>query len=282
MILLVVLSLFLMSLDHKQQHLQALHSGLAIVVAPLRFIANLPSDAGHWISETLESRQQLQQENTRLKAQNFTLRGQMLKYAAIESENRRLRELLGSSFKVSDQILIAELTKVDTNPYKQVVWINKGSSSRYNGKPVYIDQPVLDAHGVMGQIIKINAFESRARLITDPGHTIPVQINRNGLRTLAVGTGTINRLKLPYLPVNADIRKGDLLVTSGLGQVYPPGYPVARVIEVAQTPGQRFLYVIAEPTAHLDRSREVLLVWSGDELKKKPAGKKTHAGSNRP
>ena len=278
MVLLVVLSLFLMSIDHKQQHLQTLHSGLAIVVAPLRYIANLPSNAGHWISETLESRQQLQQENTRLKAQNFILRGQMLKYAAIESENRRLRGLLGSSFKVSDQILIAELTKVDTNPYKHVVWINKGSSSRYSGKPVYIDQPILDAHGVMGQIIKINAFESRARLITDPSHTIPVQINRSGLRTLAVGTGTINRLQLPYLPVNANIRKGDLLVTSGLGQVYPPGYPVARVIEVSQTPGQRFLHVIAEPTAHLDRSREVLLVWSGEALKMNPAPGKPGKG----
>ncbi len=280
----MLLSLFLMTLDHKQKHLQTLHSGLAILVAPLRFIAQLPANTGNWIAETLESRQQLQEENARLKAQNFILRGQMLKYAAIESENRRLRELLGSSFKVSDQILIAELIRIDTNPYKHVVWINKGSATRYNGRPVYIDQPILDAHGVMGQIIKINAFESRARLITDPGHSIPVQINRNGLRTLAVGTGTINRLKLPYLPVNADVRKGDLLVTSGLGQVYPPGYPVARVVEVSQTPGQRFLHVLAEPTAHIDRSREVLLVWSSKVLGQrhtKPATRKP-AGKRRP
>ncbi len=256
--LLVLASILLMTLDHKQHHLEDVRSGLQVVVYPIRYLVNLPVDAGRWISESLASRQKLLEDNTSLHTENTLLQARLQKFADLEAENRRLRSLLDSSFKVVDRVLIAELYRVDLDPYKHLIVLNKGSN---NG--VYVDQPVLDAHGVMGQVIQVGPFTCTARLITDPSHVLPVQINRNGLRTIAVGTGNLQRVELPYLPNNADIQAGDLVVTSGLGRVYPPGYPVATVISVTQDPGSEFAHVEAQPLAHLDRSREVLLVWSG-------------------
>ncbi|MEJ2345209.1 MAG: rod shape-determining protein MreC [Gammaproteobacteria bacterium] len=264
LVLLVLASILLMTLDHKQQHLQTVRAGLQVVVYPIRYLVNLPVDVAQWASENFSSRQNLIEENASLRYQNLLLQAQMQKFDALQAENRRLQELLGSSFKVADRVLIAELYRVDLDPYRQLIVINKGSTDH-----AYVDQPVLDAHGVMGQVIQVGPLTATVRLVTDPSHIIPIQDNRNGLRTLAVGTGAINRLELPYLPNNAEIRKGDLLVTSGLGGVFPPGYPVARVTKVVRDPGSAFAKVTATPTAHLDRSREVLLVWSGDTDKGK-------------
>ncbi len=273
--LLVLTSILLMTLDHKQQHLQNLRAALSVVVYPLQVIADLPFESGKWLAESLSSRQQLQEENAGLHSQNLLLQVQLQRLSALEIENQRLRELLGSSFKLPHRVLIAELFRVAMDPYRHLIEINKGAYD-----DAYVDQPVLDAHGVMGQIIRVEPFTSTARLITDPGHMLQVQVNRNGLRTLAVGTGVTNRLSLPYLPNNADIRSGDLLITSGLGGVYPMGYPVARVVEVKQNPSEPFAEVTAEPVAHLDRSREVLLVWTRGqaELDLSPDGQ----GSSRP
>jgi len=258
-VLLVLASISLMTLDHKQQHLQTVRSSLQVVVFPIRYLVNLPVDAGHWLADSFSTRQRLLEENGRLRTRNLLLQAQMLKFDALQAENQRLQELLGSSFKIADRVLIAELYRVDMDPYKQLITINKGK-----GDGTYVDQPVLDAHGIMGQVIQAGPLTSTVRLITDPSHVLPVQINRNGVRTLAVGTGAINQLDLPYLPNNADVREGDLIVTSGLGGVFPPGYPVAKVTKVVRDPGAPFARVSAEPTAHLDRSREVLLVWSAE------------------
>lgn len=168
-----------------------------------------------------------------------------------------MRDLLQSSLKIEDRVLIAELAAVDLDPYRQQVIIKKGSSSG-----VFTGQPVLDAHGVMGQVINTNILASTVLLVTDVNHALPVQVLRNGLRSIAVGTGQINRLELPYLPGNADIKPGDALVTSGLGGKFPPGYPVAKITSVEQEPGQAFLKIHAEPEAPLATTREVLLVWS--------------------
>ena len=153
--------------------------------------------------------------------------------------------------------LIAEILAVDLAPYRQQVMVNKGTSSG-----VFVGQPVLDANAVMGQVIRTNPFSSVVLLITDADHALPVEVNRNGLRTIAAGTGLSQELELLYIPKNADIRVGDLLVTSGMDERFPPGYPVARVKTVRQDPDNPFTTVIAEPTARLDRSREVLLVWT--------------------
>lgn len=253
----VLVSLALMLADHRQQHLESVRSVLSAVTYPLYFIANLPWTGSRWLGDTFATRSRLQQENRALRKENLLLQTRQQKLASLEAENVRMRELLDSSFRVGERVLIAELVAVDLDPYRQQVLVNKGSSSG-----VYRGQPVLDANSVMGQVTHINRFSATVLLITDARHALPVQVNRNGLRTVAMGSGRINELELPHLPNNADIIPGDLLVTSGLGGVFPPGYPVAEVISVVREPGQSFATVKARPQAHLDRAREALLVWT--------------------
>jgi len=210
-----------------------------------------------WIQEVFVFRTELAEHDRRLHQENLVLRARLQQQEALEAENMRLRDLLGSSFKIGDRVLIAELVSVDLDPYRQQVLVNKGSSSG-----VFVGQPVLDANAVVGQVIRTTRGTATILLITDTAHALPVQVNRNGLRTIAEGSGFTDRLQLPHLPNNADIRVGDLLVTSGLGGRFPPGYPVARVTEVRSEPGKPFATVIATPSAHLERIREVLLVWT--------------------
>jgi rod shape-determining protein MreC len=247
-----------MVMDHKYKNLETLRAGLSVVVYPIQLSIELPGTISDWFSESLSSRRRLQEENDSLRTQQMMQKVQLQKLAALEAENIRLRELLDSSFKVGEKVLIAELLSVNLDPYKHQIVINKGESD-----DVYPGQPLLDAKGVMGQIVHAGPYTSTAILITDTAHAIPVQVNRNGLRSIALGSGTINRLELPYIPNNADIRPGDLLVTSGLGGHFPPGYPVAEVAAVQHDPGHAFSQVVATPLAELNRSREVLLVWPG-------------------
>jgi rod shape-determining protein MreC len=243
--------------DHRYQHLDVLRSSLSVVVYPLHYLAGLPATLARKIQGRMATEEELRGQNRSLHRDNLLLKARLQRLEALEAENRRLRDLLRSSFKIGDRVLIAELVSVDLDPYRQQVLINKGSASG-----IFLGQPVLDANAVMGQVVRVNPLTSTVLLITDASHGLPVQVNRNGLRTVAQGTGLINRLELPHLPKNADVRAGDLLVTSGLGGHFPPGYPVARVVEVRREAGRPFATVIAEPTAHLDRSREVMLVWT--------------------
>lgn len=253
----VLLSLVLLLLDHRFRHLEHLRNTLAFVTYPLHYLADLPFTASRWIGETTSSHDALLKQNRDLRGQNLRLRAELQKYESLQAENMRLRDLVDSSFKVGDRVLVAELSSVDLDPYKQQVIINKGGISG-----AFAGQPVLDAHAVMGQVTHVTPFESTVLLITDSSHALPVQVLRNGLRTIALGTGRIDELKLPYLPTNSDIVEGDLLVTSGLGGKFPPGYPVATVTGIDRSPDAPFSTVLAEPQAHLDRSREVLLVWT--------------------
>ena len=257
--MLVALSTVLMVMDHKYKSLESLRGGLSVIVYPIQLLVELPGAVSDWFGESLSTRRRLQEENDSLRTQQFMQKAQMLKLAALEAENMRLRELLDSSFEVGEKRLIAELMSVNLDPYKHQIVINKGELD-----DIYPGQPLLDATGVMGQIVHAGPYTSTAVLITDPSHAIPVQVNRNGLRSIALGSGTINRLDLPYIPNNADIQPGDLLITSGLGGRFPPGYPVAIVEAVQHDPGRTFSQVVAAPLAHLNRSREVLLVWPGD------------------
>jgi rod shape-determining protein MreC len=251
-----VVSLALLLADHRYQHLEAVRSVLSYATYPLQIIADFPVSAGPWLTEVFASRKNLRDDNRKLRRENLLLLANQQRLEALESENMRLRNLLESSFKIGERVLIAELIAADLDPFRHQVLINKGEISG-----VFDGQPVLDAKAVLGQIIHVNRLTSTVLMITDASHALPVQVNRNGLRTVAMGTGKINDLDLPNLPNNADIRQGDLLVTSGLGGRFPPGYPVAVVTTVERVPGQPFAKVQAAPSAHLDRSREVLLVW---------------------
>lgn len=246
-----------MVVDHRYHHLQQVRTALAAVVYPLHFLADLPVTASLQFEEWSASREHLLAENGQLQATNLKLKAELQKYAALQAENVRLRNLLDSSLKVGDRVLIAELSAVDLDPYRQQVVINKGSASG-----AFAGQPVLDAEAVMGQVTQVTPFSSTVLLITDPNHSIPVQVLRNGLRTIAIGSGKVNELQLPYLATDSDILVGDLLVTSGLGGKFPPGYPVATVTHINRAPDNAFAEITAQPAAHLDRSREVLLVWT--------------------
>lgn len=257
-----------MTLDHRTTYVNSIRSGIAVLVYPFQYLVNFPANVGDWASESFSSRKQLQEDNSRLRTQNLILTTQLQKLNFIESENIHLRSLLESSKRVGERILIAELLSVDMDPYKQQVTINKGSLS---GDDIYPGQPFVDAKGVMGRLVHISSLSSTALLITDPSHVLPIQVNRNGLRAIAKGTGSQTRLEIPHIPNNADIKVGDLLVTSGLGCVFPVGYPAAVVVEINIDPSLPFAEVLAEPIAELDRSSEILLVWPGGKAKPNPS-----------
>ena len=246
-----------MTLDHRQHHTDTLRSALSVLLYPLQAVINLPAKSGFWLSENLTTRERLLEENEQLSSQQLLINARLQKFAALESENQRLRELLGSSIKVGERTMVAELMTIDMAPFSQQVVINKGSLD-----DVYENQPLLNANGIMGQTLHVTPFTSTAILITDPSHATPVEVNRNGLRTIAFGTGDTTRLELLHIPNNADIEVGDLLVTSGLGGRFPARYPVAKVTRVIRNPGEPFAEVSAEPTGKLLSTREVLLVWS--------------------
>jgi rod shape-determining protein MreC len=250
------MALILMILDHRTSVLQPLRSFISIVTYPIYLLADAPQEVSQWITEVTADEQTILEQNQELKKEKMRLKARLQKLKALEAENLRLRNLLDSSFKVGERVLIAELSSVELDPYRQQIVISKGSRSG-----VFKGQPVLDANAVMGQVVSTSPLHSTVMLITDASHALPVQVLRNGLRTVAVGTGNIDSLNLPFLARNADIVQGDQLVTSGLGGIFPPGYPVATVTSVTQEPGQHFATISAEPLAHLDRAREVLLVW---------------------
>ncbi len=259
--LLGLLSVVLMTADHRLGYLETARSVLSIVVYPLQLTAELPRVIYDWASDSMSSRENLQDENRKLRASHLELEAHVQRYASLEAENKRLRELLQSTTHVDADFLISELISVDLDPYRHVVIVNKGKQDK-----VFIGQPALDSRGVIGQVIHTGPFSSEIMLITDPSHALPIRINRTGERTIAIGTGDMQRLKLPHLPANADIEKGDLLVTSGLGGRFPPGFPVGVITNIIRDPGESFSKVTARPTAFLERSQEALLVWKNKPI----------------
>jgi rod shape-determining protein MreC len=245
----------LMVLDHRDQHLKEIRRYLGAAVHPLQQLADAPFAAGRWVSENFATRTELIAQNRKLSRNLLIQNASLQRMATLEAENTRLRALLESTEKVGDQVLVAEILSVDMDPLRHRIVINKGSKSG-----AFVGQALIDASGVVGQIVRDQLKSSEALLITDPDHAIPVEVVRNSLRTIAVGSGDLDSLSLPYLARNADVRKGDLLVSSGLGGSFPWGYPVATVTEVRGDTGEAFLRVRARPTAALDRIREVLLV----------------------
>ncbi len=248
-------SLALMTMDHRQHHLESIRADLSLVVYPLQYVVNIPATVGNWASETLATRSKLLEENRQLRERELLQQMRLQTLFSLQAENTRLRELLNSSSKINEHVLIGELMAVDQDPFQRRVLINKGKNDG-----VFEGQPLLDAYGVMGQVVQVNTMTSSALLITDPNNAVPVQDNRTGLRAIVMGIGEADRLEIPNIPNNTNIQVGDLLVTSGLGGHFPPGYPVATIATIKIDPTQPFAHVIATPMAHLERSREVLLV----------------------
>ena len=258
-------SITLFFLDSRLNYFSSVRAVLSTIVYPIQVIAALPNDISDWSSDFFQNRNQLRERNTALKVENLLNNVRLQKLQSLEQENIRLRELLGSSFRLHERVLVAELLTIDLDPFSQQVVINKGL--RYG---IFEGQPVLDATGVMGQVSMVSPFSSRIILLTDPSHGVPVQINRNGLRAVVTGRGLGESLQLEHLPHNSDVRKGDLLVTSGLGGRFPIGYPVGTVVSIDFPQGKSFATIKVAPAAQLSTSREVLLVLPSTEIEELP------------
>jgi len=263
LLLAMLLVVGLITADLQWNNFQRSRAVLDIVVSPIYWVADLPTRLAEWTQTHVQSRARLLEENARLRRENLVLQGRSLQMASLQAENVRLRELLNSSALPRHDVLVAELIGVSPDPARHQLVLNKGTQDE-----VFIGQPLIDARGLLGQVVEVSGGSSRALLITDATHSVPVQVNRNGVRAIAEGSGTLGSLDVHHVSATTDIVKGDLLVTSGLGNRFPVGYPVAVVSEIERDPGEAFVRIRAVPTAALDRSRHVLLVFTAQPAQK--------------
>ena len=246
--------------DLRYSRLETARSLLDTLLTPVYIVADIPSALARWQDRHLRSRSRLMEDNDQLTRENLVLKGRLQQMASLQANNARLRTLLNSSALLRDDVLVAEVIGVAPDPVRHQLLLDKG-----RGDDVYSGQPLIDADGLLGQVIEVSRFTSRVLLITDATHSVPVQVNRNGVRAVAEGTGSLDLLEVHHVAATTDISEGDLLVTSGLGQRFPIGYPVATVSRVDRDPGQAFARIEARPAAALDRARHVLLVFARAE-----------------
>jgi rod shape-determining protein MreC len=251
-----LLALALIIVDKRYAHLVKIRQFLSVVAYPVQVAVASPFEGWHWFRDSVTTREALRADKAKLEAELRLAQFRLQRYEALEAETQRLRALRENTAGVTDRFLIGDVMNVDLDAFRERVLVDKGA-----GDGIYVGQAVLDSGGVFGQVARVGQLTSEVILVSDAAHAIPVQINRNGLRTVAVGTGDTNRLKLPYLPTSADVIAGDLLVTSGLGGGFPAGYPVGTIAEVKRDPAQSLADVDVKPAAALDRSRELLFVW---------------------
>jgi len=253
---LALASVALMVADKRYNQLEQVREWLSAAAYPVQAAVDLPFRAWDWVTDSFADRSRLREENLELTARLRLANLQLQRFAALEDENRRLRDMRENSAGVADRVLVASIMNVDLDPFRHRVLVDKGVRDG-----VFKGQAVLDAEGIFGQVSQVHAETAEVILISDAEHAIPVQSNRSGLRTIAVGTGDSDRLSLPFVTVESDLKVGDLLISTGIGGVFPRGYPVAEVTRVDRTAAATFALVDARPTARLDRNREVLLVW---------------------
>jgi rod shape-determining protein MreC len=250
-----LLAVVLMAMDQRGHYVPQIRSMALYLVEPVYHLVEWPARAARNVFGQFQSRRSLRQDNEALKQQLLSQQGALQRFATLVEENRRLRSLIEGAEGQSFEFQYAELVGVDLDPFSHKVVVNLGA---LNG--VQRGQAVIDGAGVMGQVEDIRPHFSTIRLISDPNHALPVQINRTGLRTVAFGSGETGMLRMSGIPRQADVREGDLVVTSGLGNRFPGGYPVAVISRINRQEGQTFVLVEAMPLAALDRGREVLLI----------------------
>lgn len=268
-ILFALLSIAILVLDARAHHLEKIRAGLTLLLTPIQVIATVPVRVGGAIVDFFRGDQALRAELDTLKTERPILMARLERYDALEAENAHLRALLGTSALVADKAVAAELLEVASEPFRRTVVIAKGEKDG-----LYVGQPIIDAYGIRGQVSEVGVLQSKAILITDPGHAIPVQVNRNGLRAIAFGTGAPDTVSIRYLTASADIKEGDLLISSGIGGSFPFGYPVAKVKKIVNNPNESFLDITATPVALLGHDREVLLIWPSKKVLPPPEAKR--------
>lgn len=247
--------------NHQMAYVTKIRSNASVIAIPLQYAVNWPSNFIRWASLSFTSQQAILEENAKLRARQLLLEARLQKLTAIEQENAQLRQLLSTSAHIDGKVLVAQLLSVNMDNFAQEAVIDRGR--KYE---VYQGQPVLDAYGVMGRIIRVDPYTSQVLLLTDTRSAIPVQNNRNGIRAIAAGLGYGDKLELLHVPDTSDIQAGDLLVTSGLGGNFPFGYPVGVVQSVDQSGGDGFAKIRVKASAHIEQSRQLILLWPPSDI----------------
>lgn len=274
----LAISIALISFDQRSVVFHSFRMRLSSMVAyPFQCMVDAPARFVHWLNESVTSQQHLVDENAELRVQKILLQSRLQKLLMLEKENAQLRQLLQSTTQISGRVAVARLLAVALDPNLQEVVVNKGSNDH-----VYQGQPVLDASGVMGQVVGVGALTSKILLITDQQSAVPVEDYRNGMRAIAVGLGTSGRLVLMNVPDENDIQVGDLFVTSGLGLCYPIGYPVGTVTKIQNANNNLETKIILSPTAHLNQTEQVLMAWPDREKLSKAVQQELNVIQNQP
>ncbi len=260
--LMCAVAFVLMFVDYRYDFFTNVKTKISVLTTPFYWLADIPTELAGWARESFVSRDKLQKENARLRSEALVLQSKVQKLAAVNAEVSRLRQLLNTADRnLNESVLVADLVNVSSDPARHEVVVNKGL-----GDGVYVGQPVLDSEGLMGQVVEVGQFNSRVLLITDVRHSVPIQVLHNGVRSVAEGSGSIDVLNLRHVAATMDIKVGDRLVSSGLGQRFPVGYPVGDVVSVTRDPGKPFADVVVRPLAKLNQSRHVLLVFTEKKL----------------
>ena len=258
---LVVTSIILMTADFHWHYLKAIRNGISLLVVPAQYAVNYPSNMYQSMSKNFKAYQNLSRENEALRQKEFALTAKLQQFRSLQQENNRLRALLKSSPKTDEDLTVASLLAVSMDPFQQILKLAKGEL-----QGVELGQPVLDDNGVIGQVMRVSPTTSEVLLITDTRSAIPVVNARNGIRSIAIGTNSVDALKLLHISNTANIEAGDMFVTSGMGQRFPEGYPVGIVESVKKQPSESFAEVVIKPSAKIDRARFVLLVKSRKQI----------------
>lgn len=261
-LLLIVIATAVLIADLQGNSVRSVRSVISVVLTPVQWLVDIPTQIADDLSVVLVERAALVKDNNQLRSSSIILERKVQQMMVLRAENIRLRELLNSSAALDDSVLLTELIGVNPDPFQHQIILNKGSEDG-----VFIGQPVLDAGGIMGQVVEVSLYTNRTMLVTDGRHALPIEVVRNGMRAIALGKGIHNELDITHVPDNADIRVGDLLVSSALGGRFPYGYPLAQVRIVERDPSRKFMIVKAKPLARLNNSRYVLMV--GEDPTKK-------------
>lgn len=260
LVIAVVVSIALIVADSQIDSFAQIRKYMDTAIRPFFYLANGPGNLLDNTSEIVVSRKQLQLENKTLRQELILKNSDMLLMGQLTQENKRLRELLGSPLRQDEYKMVTQVLSTDSDPYSNQIFIDKGSSSG-----VYEGQPVISDKGVVGQVIAVAQNTSRVLLICDASHAIPVQVLRNDVRVIAVGTGCMDDLLLEYLPLNSEVKVGDELVTSGLGGRFPEGYPVAVVSSVILDRQRANTIIHARSIVSMERLRYLLLLWPREQ-----------------
>lgn len=268
LVVLGALAAGMMMLDHRSNHLKDIRAGLMVIAYPFQWVVGLPVSLYDGVTDIFTTSNTLRGERDQLSTHNEELQVQLQQFEALEAENERLRAMLGSAKRVANRVLAADLANVSLEPFSRRLLIERGERDG-----AYPGQPVIDAHGIVGQLTQVGPHVSAVTLITDPGHAVPVLNQRSGLRAMVFGSGSHDELNVPYLTPVADIKEGDVLVSSGLGGTFPADYPVAIVTHIENDPSEGFLRISARPAAQLNHGKQVLLIWPGQPSDAKAAVK---------